>query len=142
VLPTLGRPRAHGEESCTEGDRPRPPSPHAMHYTQNMSKDQTRVVCPVQDTIGQMPPTRNRCSNTVWRDRHEPLLSPTTTTNTPGIDFPMNHKTYPNDCENTACTKTGSHYQPGSWVIVTENYNEGEAECFHIEYYACTVCTE
>jgi hypothetical protein len=133
---------ARGEESRAEGDRPRPPSPRAMRYMKNTSKDQTRVVCPVQDAIGQMPPTRNHRSNTVWRDCHEPLLGPTTTTIMPGIDYPVNHTTYPNDCENTTCTKMGGHYQPGSWVIITENYDEGEAECFHIEYYTCTVCME
>ena len=28
----------------------------------------------------------------------------------PGIDFPIDHDTYPNDCKNAACKKLGSHY--------------------------------
>jgi hypothetical protein len=95
VLPTSGRPCARGEESHAEGDRPKPPSPCATCYTQNTSKDQTRVMRPVQDAIGQMPPTHNCRSNTVWRDHHEPLLSPITTTTMPGIDYPVNHETFP-----------------------------------------------
>ena len=58
----------------------------------------------------------------------------------PGIDFPVDHDTYPNDCENVACTKIGGHYRPGSWVIITQEFNKFEDEFFKTENYVCTEC--
>ena len=58
----------------------------------------------------------------------------------PGIDFPVDHNTYPNDCENAACTKIGGRYQPGSWVIITQEFDEFEDEFFQTENYMCTEC--
>ena len=46
----------------------------------------------------------------------------------PGIDFPVDHDTYPNDCENVACTKVDSRYRPGTWVIITNEFDEIEEE--------------
>ena len=60
----------------------------------------------------------------------------------PGIDFPIDHDTYPNDCENTACKKLGGRYRPGSWVIITQEFDESEEEFFENENYMCTKCTE
>ena len=60
----------------------------------------------------------------------------------PGIDFPVNHNTYPNDCENMACKKLGSRYRPGSWVIITQEFDESEEEFFENKNYVCTECAE
>ena len=147
MLPTSGKPRARGELShAQERDRPRPPSLHATHSLQNTSKDQTRVMRPVQDAIGQMPPICSHRKPERWRGEHTPavfgpvqrIVGPTI----PGIDFLVNHDTYPNDCKNTACTKIGDWYQPGSWIIVTQDYNEGEGEFVEVKCYACTECAE
>ena len=115
VLPTSGRPCARGELShAQERDRPRPPSLHATRSSQNTSKDQTRVVRPVQDAIGQMPPIRSHRKPERWKGEHTPtifgpvqrIIGPAV----PGINFPVNHDTYPNDCKNTTCTKIGDRY--------------------------------
>ena len=53
----------------------------------------------------------------------------------PGIDFPVDHDTYPNDCANAACKKLGGRYRPGSWIIITQEF-------FENENYVCTECTE
>ena len=58
----------------------------------------------------------------------------------PGIDFFIDHDTYPNDCENVACKKIGSWYQPGSWVIITQEFDECKEEFFKTENYVCTEC--
>ena len=60
----------------------------------------------------------------------------------PGIDFPVDHNTYPNDCENVACTKVDSRYRPGTWVIITNEFNEAEEEFIPQEYHVCTTCNE
>ena len=60
----------------------------------------------------------------------------------PGMDFPINHKTYPNDCENAACTKMGVRYRPGSWVIITAKWDNGEEEFTKMESYICVECSE
>ena len=60
----------------------------------------------------------------------------------PGIDFPIDHDTYPNDCENAACKKLGGQYRPGSWVIITQEFDESEEEFFKNENYMCTKCAE
>ena len=139
--PTSGRPCAHGELSHAQaGDRPRPPSPHTMHYQmQNMSKDQTRVVHLVQDTIGQMPPIQSHHKPSRWEGEHTPtILGPIRHIAGPavlGIDFPANHETYPHDCENTACMKISGQYRPGLWVITTQNFDEDD-------YHICTECVE
>ena len=138
-----GKPHAHGELShAQERDRPRPPSLHAMCSSQNTSKDQTRVVHLVQDATGQMPPICSHRKPKRWRGEHTPtifrpvqcIVGPAV----PGIDFLVNHDTYPNNCENTACTKIGDQYRPGSWIIITQDYDEGEGEFVEVEYYACT----
>ena len=60
----------------------------------------------------------------------------------PGIDFPVDHNTYPNNCENVACKKLGGRYQPGSWVIITQEFDESKEEFFENENYVCTECAE
>ena len=60
----------------------------------------------------------------------------------PGIDFPIDHDTYPNDCENTACKKLGGRYRPASWVIITREFDKSKEEFFENENYVCTECTE
>ena len=60
----------------------------------------------------------------------------------PGIDFPVDHDTYPNDCENVACTKVDSRYPPGTWVIITNEFDEVEEEFILQEYHVCTTCNE
>ena len=60
----------------------------------------------------------------------------------PGINFPVNHETYPNDCENTACKKLGGCYRPGLWVIITQEFDESEEEFFENENYVCAECAE
>ena len=52
-----------------------------------------------------------------------------------GMDFPINHKTYPNDCENVACTKIGNRYRPGSWVIITNKWDDSEHEFTEFENF-------
>ena len=53
----------------------------------------------------------------------------------PRINFPVDHDTYPNDCENAACKKLGGRYRPGSWIIITQEF-------FENENYVCTECAE
>ena len=60
----------------------------------------------------------------------------------PGMDFPIDHGTYPNDCKNVACTKLGGRYRPGSWVIITNKWDDGEEEFFEMESYICIECSE
>ena len=55
----------------------------------------------------------------------------------PGMDFPINHETYPNDCENVACTKIEERYRPRSWVVVTNEWDDGENEFSEMESYIC-----
>jgi hypothetical protein len=59
-----------------------------------------------------------------------------------GIDFPVNHETFPNDCESVGCKKIEGRYRPGSWVLITNEYNEDEEENFEIENFVCTECSE
>jgi hypothetical protein len=59
-----------------------------------------------------------------------------------GIDFPVNHETFPNDCESVGCTKIEGQYRPGSWVLITNEYDEDEEENFEIENFVCTECSE
>jgi hypothetical protein len=54
-----------------------------------------------------------------------------------GIDFPVNHETFPNDCESIGCTKIEGRYRPRSWVLITNEYDEYEEENF-----VCTECSE
>ena len=61
---------------------------------------------------------------------------------TPGINFPVDHKTYPNDCENVACTKVDGRYRPRTWVIITNEFDEVEEEFIPQEYHMCTMCNE
>ncbi|KAF8641998.1 hypothetical protein AX14_009800 [Amanita brunnescens Koide BX004] len=60
----------------------------------------------------------------------------------PRIDFPVNHNTYPNDCQNVACTKIDGCYRPGTWVIIMNEFNEVEEEFIPQEYHVCTTCNE
>ena len=60
----------------------------------------------------------------------------------PRIDFPVNHDTYPNDCENAACKKLGGRYRPGPWVIFTQEFVESEEEFFENKNHVCAECTE
>jgi hypothetical protein len=59
-----------------------------------------------------------------------------------GIDFPVNHKMFPNDCESVGCTKIEGRYRPGSWVLITNEYDEYEEENFEVENFVCTNCSE
>jgi hypothetical protein len=59
-----------------------------------------------------------------------------------GIDFPVNHETFPNDCESVGCTKIEGRYRPGSWVLITNEYDEYEEENFEVENFVCTECSE
>jgi hypothetical protein len=59
-----------------------------------------------------------------------------------GIDFPVNHETFPNDCESIGCTKIEGRYRPGSWVLITNEYDEYEEENFEVENFVCTECSE
>ena len=61
---------------------------------------------------------------------------------TPGINFPVDHDTYPNDCENVACTKVDGRYQPGTWVIITNEFDETEEEFIPQEYHVCDTCND
>jgi hypothetical protein len=58
-----------------------------------------------------------------------------------GIDFPVNHETFPNDCESVGCTKIEGRYRPGSWVLITNKYDKYE-ENFEVENFICTECSE
>ncbi|KAF8641615.1 hypothetical protein AX14_009866 [Amanita brunnescens Koide BX004] len=60
----------------------------------------------------------------------------------PGIDFPVDHKTYPNNCENVACTKVDDRYRPGTWVIITNEFDEAEEEFIPQEYHVCDTCND
>jgi hypothetical protein len=59
-----------------------------------------------------------------------------------GIDFPVNHETFPNDCESIGCTKIEGQYRPGSWVLITNKYDEYKEENFEVENFVCTKCSE
>jgi hypothetical protein len=59
-----------------------------------------------------------------------------------GIDFPVNHETFPNDCESVGCTKIEGRYRPGSWVLITNEYDEYEQENFEVENFVCTECSK
>jgi hypothetical protein len=59
-----------------------------------------------------------------------------------GIDFPVNHETFPNDCESVGCTKIEGRYKPGSWVLITNEYDEYEEENFEVENFVCTECSK
>jgi hypothetical protein len=59
-----------------------------------------------------------------------------------GIDFPVNHETFPNDCESVGCTKIEGRYRPGSWVLITNEYDEYEEENFEVENFVCTECSK
>jgi hypothetical protein len=59
-----------------------------------------------------------------------------------GINFPVNHETFPNDCESVGCTKIEGRYRPGSWVLITNEYDEYEEENFEVENFVCTKCNE
>ncbi|KAF8641367.1 hypothetical protein AX14_009902 [Amanita brunnescens Koide BX004] len=60
----------------------------------------------------------------------------------PGINFPVDHDTYPNDCENVACTKVDGRYRPGTWVIITNEFDEIEEEFIPEEYHVCDTCND
>ena len=60
----------------------------------------------------------------------------------PGMDFPINHKTYPNNCENIACTKVEGRYRPGSWVVITDEWDDSEHEFTEFENFVCVECNE
>ena len=60
----------------------------------------------------------------------------------PGIDFPIDHETYPEDCENVACTKIEGRYRPGSWVSVTQRWDDSEEDFMEVENYTCIECAE
>ena len=60
----------------------------------------------------------------------------------PGIDFPIDHDTYPEDCENVACTKIEGRYRPGSWILVTQRWDDSEHDFMEVENYACVECAE
>jgi hypothetical protein len=59
-----------------------------------------------------------------------------------GINFPVNHEMFPNDCESVGCKKIEGRYRPGSWVLITNEYDEDEEENFEIENFICTECSE
>ena len=71
-----------------------------------------------------------------------PVVITPVTKKVPGMDFPVDHETYPNDCENVACTKVGGRYRPGSWVIVTNEWDDSEHEFTEFENFVCTECNE
>jgi hypothetical protein len=49
---------------------------------------------------------------------------------------------FPNDCESVGCKKIEGWYRPGSWVLITNEYDEDEEENFEIENFVCTECSE
>ena len=53
----------------------------------------------------------------------------------PGMDFPINHETYPNDCKNVTCTKIEERYRPRSWVVITNEWDDSEEEFTEMESY-------
>jgi hypothetical protein len=59
-----------------------------------------------------------------------------------GIDFPVNHETFPNDCESVGCTKIEGRYRPRSWVLITNEYDKYEEENFEVENFVCTKCSK
>jgi hypothetical protein len=59
-----------------------------------------------------------------------------------GIDFPVNHEMFPNNYESVGCTKIEGQYRPGSWVLITNKYDEYEEENFDVENFVCTECSE
>jgi hypothetical protein len=59
-----------------------------------------------------------------------------------GINFPVNHETFPNGCESVGCIKIEGRYRPGSWVLITNEYDEYEEENFEVENFVCTECSE
>ena len=59
-----------------------------------------------------------------------------------GIDFPIDHETYPEDCENVACTKIEGRYRPGSWILVTQRWDDSEHDFMEVENYACIECAK
>jgi hypothetical protein len=59
-----------------------------------------------------------------------------------GINYPIDHETFPNDCENVACTKIEGRYRPGSWIIVVQEFDCDEEEFYFTEQYACLDCQE
>jgi hypothetical protein len=59
-----------------------------------------------------------------------------------GINFPVNHETFPNNCESVGCTKIEGRYRPRSWVLITNKYDKFEEENFEIENFVCTQCSE
>jgi hypothetical protein len=59
-----------------------------------------------------------------------------------GINFPVNHETFPNDCESVGCKKIEGRYRPGSWVLITNEYDKDKEENFEIENFVCTECSE
>jgi hypothetical protein len=59
-----------------------------------------------------------------------------------GIDFPVNHEMFPNNCESVVCTKIEGRYRPRSWVLITNEYDEYEEENFKVENFVCTKCSE
>jgi hypothetical protein len=59
-----------------------------------------------------------------------------------GIDFPVNHEMFPNDCESIGCTKIEGRYRPRSWVLITNKYDEYEEENFEVENFVCIECNE
>ena len=87
---------------------------------------------------------QNSSINFTFRPRTETMLVTVTplTKPIPGINFPIDHDTYPNDCENAACKKLGGRYRPGTWVIITQEFDESEEEFFENENYMCTKCAE
>ena len=60
----------------------------------------------------------------------------------PGMDFPIDHNTFPNDCENVACKKLDNRYRPGSWIIITNEWDDSEHEFTEFENFVCEECNE
>ena len=71
-----------------------------------------------------------------------PVVITPVTKKVPGMDFPINHKTYPNDCENVTCTKIEERYRPRSWVVITNKWDDGENEFSEMESYICVECND
>ena len=59
-----------------------------------------------------------------------------------GIDFPIDHNTYTEDCENITCTKIKGRYRPGSWILVTQRWDDSEEDFMEVENYTCVECAE
>ena len=60
----------------------------------------------------------------------------------PGINFPIDHETYPKDCKNIACTKIAGRYRPRSWILVTQRWDDSEEDFMEVENYACIECVQ